>query len=110
MHEMKLNNGPFENIKNGTKNIELRLYDEKRSLLKIGDIIEFTDRDTQEVLKTKIIGLYHYPSFDDLYKDFDKKDLGYAEDEIANPKDMEQYYSKEEQNKYGVLGIRIKKL
>ena len=28
-HEMKLNNGPFENIKNGSKTIELRLNDEK---------------------------------------------------------------------------------
>ena len=28
-HEMKLNNGPFERIKNGTKTIELRLNDEK---------------------------------------------------------------------------------
>ncbi len=28
-HEMKLNNEPFERIKNGTKIIELRLNDEK---------------------------------------------------------------------------------
>ena len=34
--------------------------------------------------------------------------MGYNENEIANPKDMEQYYSKEEQDKYGVLGIEIK--
>ena len=34
-HEIKLNNGPFERIKNGTKTIELRLNDEKRQLLKI---------------------------------------------------------------------------
>ena len=40
-HEMKLNNGPFERIKNGTKTIELRLNDEKRQLLKIKDLIEF---------------------------------------------------------------------
>ena len=39
-HEMKLNNGPFERIKNGTKTIELRLNDEKRKLLKIKDLIE----------------------------------------------------------------------
>lgn len=38
-HEMKLNNGPFERIKNGTKTIELRLNDEKRQLLKIKDLI-----------------------------------------------------------------------
>ena len=47
-HEMKLNNGPFERIKNGTKTIELRLNDEKRQLLKIKDLIEFTNRTNDE--------------------------------------------------------------
>ena len=47
-HEMKLNNGPYVNIKNGTKTIELRLNDEKRQLLKIKDLIEFTNRETLE--------------------------------------------------------------
>ena len=45
---MKLNNGPFERIKNGTKTIELRLNDEKRQLLKIKDLIEFTNRTNDE--------------------------------------------------------------
>ena len=30
IHKMKLNKSPFERIKNGTKTIEFRLYDEKR--------------------------------------------------------------------------------
>lgn len=29
LHKMKLNEGPFERMKNGTKTIEFRLYDEK---------------------------------------------------------------------------------
>lgn len=45
----------------------------------------------------KIENLYHYPSFDELYKHFDKVSMGYKESEIADPKDMEKYYSKEEQ-------------
>ena len=49
-HEMKLNNEPFINIKNGTKTIELRLNDEKRRLLKVNDLIEFTNRETNEKL------------------------------------------------------------
>ena len=109
-HEMKLNNGPFKNIKNGTKTIELRLNDEKRQLLKIKDLIEFTNRETLEQLLVEIENLYHYPSFEELYKHFDKAAMGYKEDEEANPKDMEEYYSKEEQEKYGVLGIEIKKV
>ena len=107
---MKFNNGPFKNIKNGTKTIELRLNDEKRQLLKIKDLIEFTNRETLEQLLVEIENLYHYPSFEELYKHFDKVAMGYKEDEEADPKDMEEYYSKEEQEKYGVLGIEIKKV
>lgn len=38
---MKLRESPFERIKNGTKTVEFRLYDEKRSKINIGDQIEF---------------------------------------------------------------------
>jgi ASC-1-like (ASCH) protein len=30
LHKMKLNESPFQRIKNGTKTIEFRLFDEKR--------------------------------------------------------------------------------
>lgn len=109
-HEMKLNNEPFECIKNGTKTIELRLNDEKRKLLTVGDYIEFTNRVTNEKLLVEVIDLFKYNSFEELYKHFNKIEIGYSINEEANPKDMENYYSKEEQEKYGVLGIKIKKL
>ena len=108
-HNMNLNNRPFKSIKEGTKTIELRLNDEKRSLLKVGDEIEFTNRDTNEKLSVDIINLHKYSSFKELYKHFNKIELGYAEDEPVESKDMEAYYSKEEQDKYGVLGIEIRK-
>ena len=57
-HNMNLNNRPFKSIKEGTKTIELRLNDEKRSLLKVGDEIEFTNRDTNEKLSVDIINLH----------------------------------------------------
>lgn len=109
-HEMKLNNEPFECIKNGTKTMELRLNDEKRKLLTVGDYIEFTNRVTNEKLLVEVIDLFKYNSFEELYKHFNKIEMGYSINEEANPKDMENYYSKEEQEKYGVLGIKIKKL
>ncbi len=108
-HEMKLNSVPFKKIKNGTKTVELRLNDEKRQLLKIKDLIEFTNRANNEKMLVEIENLYHYSSFEELYKNFDKVAIGYDEDDIANPKDMEEYYSPEKQSKYGVLGIEIKK-
>lgn len=108
-YNMNLNNRPFKSIKEGTKTIELRLNDEKRSLLKVGDEIEFTNRDTNEKLSVDIINLHKYPSFKELYKHFNKIEMVYTADEPANPKDMEAYYSKEEQDKYGVLVIEIRK-
>ena len=48
-----------------------------------------------------------FNSFSDLYKNFSKVSMGYREDEDANPSDMELYYSLEEQEKYGVLAIKI---
>lgn len=107
---MKLNNEPFTNIKNGTKTIEMRLNDEKRQLLKIKDLIEFTNRETLEKMLVEVQNLYHFSSFDELYRHFDKVSIGYNENEEADPKDMEKYYSKEEQNEYGVLGIELKKI
>ena len=106
-HKMKLQNTPFELIKDKTKTIELRLNDEKRQLLNIGDIIEFQNIITKETIEVVVTKLHNYNSFEELYKNFDKISIGYPKNEIANPEDMEQYYSKEEQEKYGVLGIEI---
>ena len=38
---MKLQPKPFAAIKNGTKTIEMRLWDEKRKHITVGDTIEF---------------------------------------------------------------------
>lgn len=106
-HQMKLNNSPFESIKSGSKTIELRLYDEKRRLLKTGDLIEFTNLITGEKLKVKVTNLYIYDNFCQLYKNFNKTKLGYSKGETAKPEDMLNYYSIEEQKRYGVIGIEL---
>ena len=108
-HEMKLQPKYFDYFLNGTKRIEIRLNDEKRKLFNIGDEIEFTNITNGEKLFVDIINLHKYPSFEELYKHFDKVEMGYNKDEPAESKDMEAYYSKEEQDKYGVLGIEIRK-
>lgn len=109
-HEMNLNNGPYEKIDVGTKTVELRLYDEKRKLLKVNDYIEFTNRKDQRKLLVLIEDLKVYKNFAELYKNYDKVSMGYDEEDIANPEDMRQYYPDEEQEKYGVIAIKIKKL
>lgn len=72
---MKLQNGPFNSIKNGKKTIELRLYDEKRQKVKIKDKIEFTNILNNEKILTEVINLHKYKTFEELYKHFDKESL-----------------------------------
>lgn len=107
---MRLKNGPFMKIKNGLKIIEIRLNDEKRRLLKVNDFIEFTNRDSDEKMLVQVEDIYKFNNFEELYQTLNKVALGYDENEEANFKDMEEYYSLEEQNKYGVIGIKIKRV
>jgi ASC-1-like (ASCH) protein len=111
-HNMKLKPAPFEMIKNGQKTIELRLYDEKRQLIKIGDEIIFTNTATEETIHTQVLNLHRFDSFAELYKSLPLLKCGYTSENIerATPADMEQYYPAEEQKEFGVLGIEIKVL
>ena len=109
VHKMKLHNNPFQCIKNKSKTIEIRLNDEKRRLLNIKDDIEFVNIDTNETLRVNIVNLYPFKNFKELYNSFDKMSLGYKEKEKASYEDMYEYYSKEQEDKYGVLAIEIKK-
>ena len=69
IHKMKLNESPFERIKNGTKTIEFRLYDEKRKKVKIGDKIEFSKLpDLQEKILVDVLDIYRDKTFENLFK------------------------------------------
>lgn len=107
MIEMRLHPGPFEAIKSGKKLVEFRLYDEKRRELKVGDLIEFSKRpDLSEKIKARIVGLLVYGSFADLYDDIHEKFiLDWEREAFVNS--FEEYYPKEEQAKFGVVGIRF---
>ena len=108
MHIMRLHNKPFMLIKDGIKNIEMRINDDKRQLIKIGDNIQFVNRFTNEIIYTEVINLYYFNNFEELYNNFDKVSIGYDKNDDANPNDMNKYYSKEEIDKFGVLAIEIK--
>ncbi len=107
---MKLNPSPFEKIKSGEKTVEIRLYDEKRQLLKVGDALQFIQTQSGETLDVEIVGLRSFPSFQELYQRFDKIAIGYNAEDVAKPEDMYAYYSKEDEKRYGVLAIMIKRI
>lgn len=107
-HSMMLNNEPYNKINRGHKDIEMRLYDEKRRLINIGDIITFTNRTNMESFDVIVIGLHICNNFEELYSKFDKIRLGYNKDEEVSTSDMSKYYSNDDIDKYGVVGIEIK--
>lgn len=108
-HEMKLHREPFEMIKSGIKTIELRLYDEKRRAISVGDEIEFMNAEGEKLL-CEVIAMHIFDSFELLYRSLPLTECGYTEQDVqfASPDDMDVYYSKEKQRKYGVVGIGIK--
>ena len=107
---MRLTPEPFDMIRRGEKKIELRLYDDKRRKVRIGDTIIFeSTENASDTLETKVTDLYVFDSFEELYNNLPLTECGYTLSNIgtASPKDMKVYYSEEEQRKYGVVGIRV---
>ena len=73
------------------------------------DSIIFTETVTGEKLNVKVEKLHRFDSFGELYKSLPLLKCGYTEKTVteAKPSDMEEYYSAEEQKRYGVVGIEI---
>jgi ASC-1-like (ASCH) protein len=108
-HQMKLSKIPFAKIVAGTKVIESRLFDDKRKLINIGDIIEFIENeDSTKKITLKVKALYRYGTFSELFSDFNPVLFG-GESKESLLVEIEQFYSYEDQNKFGVVGIKIEK-
>ena len=107
-HQLKLATEPFNAIISGNKTIESRLYDTKRQKIQIGDRIIFTNRDNSEQTVTAgVVGLLRYATFRDLFSHNNPRKFGgdnveWLENQIS------EFYSIEDQNIYGVIGIEFK--
>ncbi len=108
-HRMNLHPGPFAMIQSGRKTVELRLNDEKRQKIAVGDTVVFTNTATGEALSATVTALHRFSSFSELYKTLPLLKCGYTRDDIhtASPQDMEVYYTPQQQAKYGVVGIEL---
>lgn len=109
-HYMNLNPEPFEMISSGKKTIELRLNDEKRKAISVGDTIVFTNtQDSNRQIFATVTALHKFKNFKELYENLPLLKCGYTEEDIvsAKPEDMSLYYSKELEEKNGALGIEL---
>lgn len=112
-HDLQLAAQPFDLIASGQKTIELRLWDEKRQKITVGDDLVFHLVDQPEqTLVTKVLALHRFDSFAQLYDELDLLACGYTADNLASakPEDMTRYYSAEQEAKYGVVGMELEVL
>lgn len=108
-HEMSLRPGPFAMIADGRKRYELRLYDEKRRRISVGDTIIFTCTADERTVAVRVRSLHIFADFAALYAALPLLECGYTAQNVsaADPRDMEAYYPPEKQHETSVVGIEV---
>lgn len=108
-HEMKLYSEPFEKIYSGIKTAEYRLFDQKRQKISVGDEIIFTNTESGEKLTATVTELTVYKSFYELFSARGGSECGckgVSAEKLALS--MREYYTPEDESRYGVVAIGIK--
>ena len=107
VHKLQLATEPFNAIEDGRKTIESRLFDDKRQLIQLGDTIEFTNREAPDLtVSVKVVGLLRYDTFHDLFNHNNPSKFGGESVEWLENQ-INEFYSIEDQQKNGVLGIEF---
>lgn len=108
-HQMRLYDEYFQAIKEGRKTVEVRLNDEKRRNIKVGDSIEFIKVPQQdEIIKVKVRELRKYDTFEAMYEDipFQAFDCeGWTMKEMIDG--TFEIYTPEQEKEWGTLAIFI---
>jgi len=110
MHILKLRPKYFELIKNGEKIYEIRLNDEKRQGIDVGDVICFKkEPELVESFSAVVKDIIYFKTFAEMCDvlPFDK--IGFDGDNKENVlKVFGSFYSKSDEQKYGVIVFKIK--
>ncbi len=110
MHIYKLQPKFFEQIKSGKKTFEVRVNDEKRQALNVGDRIIFKKLPQLiETVVTKVVELKYFDNFDQMSRTLDLCSLGFDKGTSAEDVSREyyQFYTPMEENTYGIVAIKI---
>lgn len=106
-HYFRLASVPFGAIASGHKTIESRLYDKKRQAIQLGDTIIFVHKDNpRRTVAARVVGLLRYMTFRDLFMHNDPEKFGGPNVEWLE-KQINEFYSVNDQRKYGVIGIEF---
>ena len=95
--------------KSGEKIFEIRLNDEKRRLLKVGDCLFFKrEQECNQELHTHIVELKHYKSFVDMLNEIPIGLIGFENMyNVDVLKEYHKFYTPEDEFKYGVVAIKV---
>lgn len=74
----------------------------------MGDTIEFIRLNGDERVSAKVVALHRFDSFRELFASDLRSKTGFGDLSEADAVEaMYKYYTKEQESKYGVLGIEI---
>ena len=86
----------------------MRLFDDKRQKVRVGDRIRFTKASSGETLTATVVGLHRFGNFLSLANAFQPKELGFKGETAHRIAEiMTGIYTREETEKNGTLAIRI---
>lgn len=105
-HYSKVVASVFEQIKAGHKIIEPRLNDAMHQRVKLGDLIVIINRQTNQEIVAKVVGVLRYMTFDDLFAAFPARYFG-VEDTAAIKQEVGRWYSSQAEAEHGVIGIKL---
>ena len=110
MYMMKLRPEFFELIRSGKKEYEVRLNDEKRQQISVGDRIIFKkEPDLFEGVIVTVEQIKRFNSFYKMAETLSLKSLGYPDKNAEQIADMyHKIYSEDDEQKYGVVAFKIK--
>lgn len=108
-HKMGLYEEYFQLIKAGKKIVEVRLNDEKRRKLKVGDMIEFTKvPEEDEKIQVKVIELKVFDTFQSMYENIPLHHFGDEEGTIVEMVEgTYEIYTPEQEKEWGTLAIEF---
>ncbi|MCM3740281.1 ASCH domain-containing protein [Oceanobacillus luteolus] len=111
-HHMGLYETPFHSMKSGKKKVEVRLNDQKRRKVKVGDTIRFTKTpDRNETLIVQVIELREFPTFKEMYESIPADEFDAVGDSIEEMVERTyRIYTPEREKEWGTLAITIQLL
>ena len=114
LHDLKLYSDNFDRMKSGSKLREYRLYDEKRSLINIGDTIRFIKLpEKKDYLYADVERIEIFKNWYDCYKKHFEEDFKERYDTVQDVVDDTYsggYYTKEDSDKYGCCCITLSRV